>query len=300
MSAKRFHEFVVAGSREVLAQRALYLGLKIDIVDYHQDPEPKAGRLRVWDFPCPAKVEAGVLNVDNAAVVLQTLEQACLATLAGEFAALVTAPVHKAQLQQLNPNFYGHTEFFMEICASKKVVMMLADDKLRVALVTTHIPLSAVPQAITQEKIIEVIQILNQSLKFDFGINQPKIAVAGLNPHAGEQGILGHEEIDFIIPAIAALKAKGIDVTGPYPADTMFLEKNIDAFVAMYHDQGLAVLKYASFGQAANISLGLPIIRTSVDHGTALGIAGSGNVDQGSFLAALSTAQTMINARMKI
>jgi 4-hydroxythreonine-4-phosphate dehydrogenase len=218
----------------------------------------------------------------------------------GRFSALVTAPVHKAIINEAGFAFTGHTEFFADQCHAEQVVMMLAGDTLKMALVTTHLPLKDVPNAITVSLINAVISKLSCALQRDFGITHPKIKVAGLNPHAGESGYLGLEEIEVITPALTLLQQRGIDVTGPYSADTLFTPQaanTCDAFVAMYHDQGLPVLKYASFGRAVNITLGLPIIRTSVDHGTALELAGKGMADPGSLLAAVKMAAMMAMQR---
>jgi len=290
---------VVAGDQRVLAQRAQLLGKNIDFVSYKQGYIPKAGELMVWDFPCQNAVQPGLLDANNAPSVLKMLTAACDACLSGEFSGLVTAPVHKAQLQQVQADFFGHTEFFQKRCQSPQVVMMLANPQLRVALVTTHLPLRQVADAISEEKIISVVSTVNTALKLEFAISKPKLAISGLNPHAGENGTLGHEENAIIIPAIQKLQHQGVDISGPFPADTMYLEKNIDAFIAMYHDQGLAVIKYASFGLAVNVSLGLPIVRTSVDHGTALSIAGRGLADSGSLRAAIEMAKMMVERRCK-
>lgn len=295
--AKWFPKIVVAGNLLVLQERAKRLGLSVAVVDYAKHPNPQSNQLRVLNFPCPEQVIPGQLNRANAAMVLELLTHSGQLTLSGTFAALVTAPVHKAHLQAVDETFYGHTEFFQKICGAQEVVMMLADERLRVALVTTHLPLSQVAQAIDFDKIVRVVQVVDKALRRDFGISNPKIALAGLNPHAGEQGILGCEEETIIRPAILHLQQQGIDVFGPYPADTMFIEPGFDVFIAQYHDQGLGVIKYASFGRAANISLGLPIIRTSVDHGTALSLAGTIHADTGSLDIALHMAEQMIEQR---
>jgi len=292
-----FSKIVVAGNILVLQERAKLLGLPVAVVDYAKNPIPKPNQLRVLNFPCPAQVVPGQLNAANAPMVLTLLSQSCRLTLEGRFSALVTGPVHKAHLQAVDENFYGHTEYFQRICGAQDVVMMLADECLRIALVTTHLPLSQVTQAINFEKIVQVVQVVDKALRHDFGISNPKIAIAGLNPHAGEQGVLGHEEETIIRPAILHLQKQGINIFGPYPADTMFIEPGFDVFIAQYHDQGLGVIKYASFGRAANISLGLPIIRTSVDHGTALSLAGTAEIDTGSICTALRMAEQMLEQR---
>ncbi len=218
-----------------------------------------------------------MLNVQNGAYVVETLARACDGCLSGEFAALVTGPVHKGNINDAGIAFTGHTEFFEERAKASKVVMMLATEELRVALVTTHLPLKAISEAITPELLREIITILDHDLRTKFGIAQPHVLVCGLNPHAGEGGHMGTEEIDTIIPVLEEMRAKGMNLSGPLPADTLFQPKYLDhadAVLAMYHDQGLPVLKYRGFGRGVNITLGLPFIRTSVDHGTALELAG--------------------------
>jgi len=230
--------------------------------------------------------------------VVETLARACDGCLSGEFAALITGPVHKGAINDAGIPFTGHTEFFADRSHCERVVMMLATEELRVALATTHLPLLEVPAAITQQSLHEVITILDHDLKNKFGIAEPQIYVCGLNPHAGEGGHMGHEEIDTIIPALDTLRQKGIQLIGPLPADTLFQPKYLqhaDAVLSMYHDQGLPVLKYQGFGRAVNITLGLPFIRTSVDHGTALELAATGTADAGSFKTALNLAIKMIN-----
>ncbi|MDX1836385.1 4-hydroxythreonine-4-phosphate dehydrogenase PdxA [Legionella taurinensis] len=293
---------VVIGDKQLLMQRAKALGFEVEIQDYKpQSPlSAQPGQLTVLSLPCPAPVVAGQLDVRNAPYVLDLLTKSANACLAGEFSALVTAPVHKAIINKAGIAFTGHTEFFADYCRVNQVVMMLACDAMKVALVTTHLPLSEVPQAITQDLIIGVARQVHQSLQRDFGIREPRIAVAGLNPHAGEGGYLGREEIDVIEPALTSLRQQGIDVSGPYPADTLFATQKAtqcDVYLTMYHDQGLPVLKYAGFNHAVNITLGLPFIRTSVDHGTALELAGTGHADTGSLFAAVRTALTMVQAR---
>jgi 4-hydroxythreonine-4-phosphate dehydrogenase len=229
------------------------------------------------------------------------LKQAAQLCEQGHFSALVTAPVHKANINAAGIPFTGHTEFFAEYFKAPQVVMMLACEKMRVALVTTHLPLSKVATTITYSLVVDVIKQLQLSLIRDFGITDPVIKVAGLNPHAGESGYLGREEIQIIQPALSALQKQGMNIQGPYPADTMFVKNSerCDAYVAMYHDQGLPVLKYAGFNHSVNITLGLPIIRTSVDHGTALDLAGTNKVDAGSLLMAVRTAMSMTINRAK-
>jgi 4-hydroxythreonine-4-phosphate dehydrogenase len=242
---------------------------------------------------------AGVLNPANAAYVLSTLDVALSAIETGQGAAMVTCPVHKGVINNAGIPFTGHTEYLADACCVDEVVMLLADAKqggLKIALATTHLPLSQVPAAITQAGLGRTMQIIDADFKRYFGVVKPNIWLTGLNPHAGEGGHLGREEIDVIEPAIAAAQAQGIWASGPYPADTVFCHKDIaqaDVVLAMYHDQGLPVLKLSSFGHAVNITLGLPIIRTSVDHGTALDLAGKGTADVGSLIAAIECAHQM-------
>ncbi len=242
-------------------------------------------------------VQLGQLNPANARYVLDTIKLATQGCLEGRFRAMVTCPIHKGVINDAGIPFSGHTEYLAELTDTEKVVMMLLNDAMRVALVTTHIPLSQVPTQVTKSAIIETTAIVAADMKRKFGINKPRIALCGLNPHAGEGGHMGHEEIDTIIPAIEQMKSEGLDVSGPYPADTLFTPRklqNFDAVMAMYHDQGLAPLKYAGFGNSVNITLGLPIIRTSVDHGTALDIAGQGKADAGSLKAAIQCARDCV------
>ncbi len=294
---------VVLADRTLLQHRATQLGLDITFVDY--DPETLCTRprhLTVFHQPCVETPTAGELNPNNSGYVINMLTTAAEQCLAGYFSGLVTAPVHKAVINQAGISFTGHTEFFAEKCQVATVVMLLACDIMKVALMTTHLPLRNVSDVITQSLIIDTVHCLNVAFKRDFNIKKPRFLMAGINPHAGEGGYLGDEEIKTLAPAIQRLIKKGIDVQGPLSADTLFTPDNInacDAFIAMYHDQGLAVLKYAGFGQAVNITLGLPIIRTSVDHGTALGLAGTGNADTGSLLAAVKMAAKMAENRLK-
>lgn len=293
-------ELVVCADPALLLERARQLALPLTLRDYQpgQPAQPqRAGTLTVLPVAAPAAVVAGELNVANSAYVVETLARACDGCLNGEFAALVTGPVNKSIINDAGVAFTGHTEFFADRSHCERVVMMLATEELRVALATTHLPLLAVPGAITQQSLFEVITILDRDLKNQFGIPQPLIYVCGLNPHAGEGGHMGREELDVIIPALDVLRSRGIQLIGPLPADTLFQPKYLqhaDAVLAMYHDQGLPVLKYQGFGRAVNITLGLPFIRTSVDHGTALELAGSGTADAGSFKTALALAIKMI------
>lgn len=295
-------ELVVCTDPALLRQRAAALGLPITLREYQPGVAARpqqAGTLTVLPVITPHPVTAGELHVANSHFVLETLTRACDGCLNGEFAALITGPVHKGVINDAGIPFSGHTEFFAERAQCERVVMMLATEALRVALATTHLPLKAVSDAITRESLHEVIGILHADLQRKFGIQSPHIFVCGLNPHAGEGGHMGREEIDVIIPALNELREQGMQLTGPLPADTLFQPKYLqhaDAVLAMYHDQGLPVLKYQGFGRAVNITLGLPFIRTSVDHGTALELAGQGNADAGSFITALNLAITMIKS----
>jgi 4-hydroxythreonine-4-phosphate dehydrogenase len=299
------NELVAIASPELLQARAQLLGLplRIRLVDFAQAPQPSAaGELVVLPVELAAAVAAGALNVRNAAYILHTLDAAISGCVAGDFAALVTGPVHKSVINDAGIAFSGHTEYLADKTSTEKVVMMLATKGLRVALATTHLPLKDVAAAINEQELTQVIQILQRDLQQQFGIAQPRIYVCGLNPHAGEGGHLGREEIEIIEPTLEKLRAQGINLIGPLPADTLFTPKYLDhadAVLAMYHDQGLPVLKYKGFGQAVNITLGLPIIRTSVDHGTALDLAATGKADLGSLRTALSYAIDMVEARQK-
>ena len=295
-------ELVVVADPALLRERAAKLGLPLTLRDYQPGVAARpqaAGTLTVLPVSAPQPVKAGELCVANGHYVLDTLARACDGCLNGEFAALVTGPVHKGVINDAGIPFSGHTEFFAERAGCARVVMMLATEALRVALATTHLPLKDVSAAITRDSLHEVINILHADLQSKFGLAQPHIFVCGLNPHAGEGGHMGREEIDVIIPALDELRRSGIQLTGPLPADTLFQPKYLqhaDAVLSMYHDQGLPVLKYQGFGRAVNITLGLPFIRTSVDHGTALELAGQGNADAGSFITALNLAITMIKS----
>ncbi len=273
-------------------------------------------RLQTQVIPLVMPVQAGVLNPQNAQYVINTLNQAIDGCMDGRFDAMITAPIQKSVINLAGTAFTGHTEYLAERCKISHVVMMLcatlpkgflnlqAPRDLRVALATTHLPLQEVSAALTREHILETIQIVQHDLRTKFAISNPVIRVAGLNPHAGESGYLGREEIDIIGPAIEDAKTLGIHVSGPYPGDTMFdpdsLDR-VDAYIAMYHDQGLAPFKFVTFGGGVNVTLGLPIIRTSVDHGTALDIAGKGIADSGSMLEALRLAyQLALNQKKKV
>lgn len=249
-------------------------------------------RLNIIDMPFPVKVEPGHPSSANAKTLLDGLQRAASGCMAGEFAAMVTAPVAKSVIADSGIAFSGHTEFLADVTGAALPVMMLVAGDLRVALATTHLPLRAVPDAITPELLDQVVRILHADLHGRFGIVDPEIVVCGLNPHAGESGHLGNEDADVIAPVLDRLRAAGMKLRGPLPADTAFTPAagHKDAVLAMYHDQGLPVLKYAGFGHSVNVTLGLPIIRTSVDHGTAFDIAGTGQADPGSLLAAVELA----------
>ena len=297
--------FVVMADPTLLLQRAHRLKLPLEIHYYAAgDDVPVVGKgeLAVWPIPLRDKVIVGELNPANSDYVLEMIERATYACLDGLAAGMVTAPVQKSIINEAGVAFSGHTEFLQELCAVQKVVMMLACPDLRVALATTHLPLRQVPDAITAELLTEVIRILHRDLIIKFGITEPRILVTGLNPHAGEGGYLGSEEIEIINPTLAKLRLEGINLSDALPADTLFTPQNLanaDAVLAMYHDQGLPVLKAKGFGEAVNITLGLPIIRTSVDHGTALDLAGTGNINIGSMLAAIELAISLAHAKQK-
>ncbi len=293
---------VAVASQDLLAARARQLGLTVTLVPWQagEPAERRPGFLSVLTVSGLASVRAGTLDTGNSAYVLQTLEVAARGCLDNVFDGLVTGPVHKGVINDAGIVFSGHTEFLQNLCGVERVVMMLATEDLRVALVTTHLPLKDVAAAITPERLTQVARILDGDLKRYFGLGNPHILVAGLNPHAGEGGHLGHEEIDVIEPTLARLRADGLNLTGPLPADTLFTPhwlEQADAVLAMYHDQGLPVLKFQGFGRAVNITLGLPIVRTSVDHGTALDLAGSGRADAGSLHTAIRVAAQMAARR---
>ncbi|MBV7405535.1 4-hydroxythreonine-4-phosphate dehydrogenase PdxA [Enterobacter sp. ENT03] len=293
-------ELVVCADAELLTDRASQLGLSLSLLPWQPDNPPqaqRAGTITLLPVALREPVIPGQLSVANGAYVVETLARACDGCLNGEFAALVTGPVHKGVINDAGVPFTGHTEFFEERAQASKVVMMLATEELRVALATTHLPIKAVADAITPSLLRDVITILHHDLRTKFGIREPHVLVCGLNPHAGEGGHMGTEEIDTIIPVLEELRAQGMNLSGPLPADTLFQPKYLDhadAVLAMYHDQGLPVLKYQGFGRGVNITLGLPFIRTSVDHGTALELAGQGKAEVGSFITALNLAIKMI------
>jgi len=299
------NEIVAIADPELLQERARLLGLPLRLrtLNLHEAPRPSvAGELVVLPVALKVPAQAGVLNSANASYILQTLDVAAAGCQKQEFAALVTGPVHKSVINDAGIAFSGHTEYLADKTATEKVVMMLATKGLRVALATTHLPLKDVSAAINETELTQVITILHRDLQQQFGIPHPRIYVCGLNPHAGEGGHLGREEIEIIEPTLEKLRAQGINLIGPLPADTLFTPKYLDhadAVLAMYHDQGLPVLKYKGFGQAVNVTLGLPIIRTSVDHGTALDLAATGKADLGSLRTALAYAIEMVEARQQ-
>ncbi len=284
---------VVLGDAGLIETRLGALDRKVRVRQWQADMAAESGVLDVLHLPLARPCIPGRVDPVNAAHVLAMLERATDGCLSGEFAAMVTAPVHKAVINEAGIAFSGHTEFLAERTGTPRVVMMLVGGGLRVALVTTHLPLSAVPGAITPAVLEETLRILHRDLVDRFCVAAPRILVAGLNPHAGEGGHMGREEIEIIEPVLARLRAEGMNLLGPLPADTLFVPHTLergDAVLAMYHDQGLPVLKYASFGGGVNITLGLPIVRTSVDHGTALDLAGTGRADPGSLFAAMQLA----------
>ncbi|MCB5228340.1 4-hydroxythreonine-4-phosphate dehydrogenase PdxA [Alishewanella sp. 16-MA] len=289
-------ELVVCANAELMQERAASLGLPVQLLPYQASaaPQPqRAGTLTIAEFALAEPVIPGQLNAANGSYVIDTLRAAGDMVLSAEAAAIVTGPVHKGIINRAGIPFSGHTEFFAQQSNTPYVVMMLATEGLRVALATTHIPLAYVAKAITRERLHKVISILHEDLQQKFGIAEPRIYVCGLNPHAGEDGHLGREEIEVITPALEELRAQGMHLIGPLPADTLFQPKYLneaDAVLAMYHDQGLPVLKYKGFGRSVNISLGLPLIRTSVDHGTALDLAATGKADPGSLFHAVTQA----------
>jgi 4-hydroxythreonine-4-phosphate dehydrogenase len=295
-------ELVVAGDGEVLKARAQQLRKPLTLVPYSRDAqsvEHRAGTLSVLHIPVAAPVRAGQLDRANARHVLALLDRAIDGCVAGEFAAMVTAPVQKSVINDAGIAFSGHTEYLAERTGGAHPVMMLANGSLRVALATTHLPLKDVSAAITAELLQRVLSVIDRDLRSRFVIPAPRILVCGLNPHAGESGHLGREEIEVIAPALDALRRTGMQLIGPAPADTAFTAQMLqraDAVLAMYHDQGLPVIKYAGFESAVNVTLGLPIIRTSVDHGTALALAGTGKSDAGSMVAAIELALQLASA----
>ncbi len=281
---------VVLGDRELLQSRAQAIGSP---ARYVEPGDQADGKLQINHEPLVAPCQAGELDPANAGYVLKMLDRACRGCLNGEFDAMVTAPVQKEIINRAGIDFSGHTEYLANLCQAPLPVMLLHAGALRVALVTTHLSLRQVPDAINAERIEQISTILDRDLRRRFGLEKPHIKVCGLNPHAGENGYLGREEIDIIIPALQRLRERGLNLSGPYPADTVFTPaglENADAVLAMYHDQGLPVLKHAGFHNAVNSTLGLPIIRTSVDHGTALDLAGTGKARADSLQVAIESA----------
>lgn len=302
--AQQAHDFqlILLADPKMLLERARLLGKPVKLVEYHESINQASGSGTLYYLPVslPEPTAPGSLNVQNARYILKTLDLAIRGCLDGSFDALITGPIHKGIINEAGIPFTGHTEYLAQQTSTDKVVMMLATDEMRVALATTHLPLKDVAQAITAENLRQVLTILNHDLITKFGLNSPHILVCGLNPHAGEDGHLGLEELEIIIPVIEQMKAEGFNLTGPLPADTLFAKKNLaqaDAALAMYHDQGLPVLKYQGFGKAVNVTLGLPIIRTSVDHGTALDLAGSGQASTGSLHYAIHIARQMVSTQ---
>jgi 4-hydroxythreonine-4-phosphate dehydrogenase len=298
----RDYPLVCLGDRALLAERARQLGLAVRLAEYlpGTPATQAAGALTVLDMPLPVPAVAGRLDARNAPQAVAMIDRAVDGCLAGEFSALVTAPVHKGIINDAGIPFTGHTEHIARRCGAPLPVMMLVAGSLRVALATTHLPLRAVADALSKTLLLEVLAIIDHDLRRGWGIAHARIAVCGLNPHAGEGGHLGDEELRVIGPALAEARRRGIDAPGPYPADTLFVPRHlegIDVVLAMYHDQGLPVLKHAGFGDAVNVTLGLPIVRTSVDHGTALDLAGTGRADAGSLAAALQLAATLVARR---
>jgi 4-hydroxythreonine-4-phosphate dehydrogenase len=296
-------DVVVAADEGVLAATASALQLPLTLERYDRTRPARAHRggiLQVMHIPTASAVSPGQLDVRNAAYVVEMLDRACDGCTNGEFAAMVTAPVQKSILMDAGYRFSGHTEYLAERTRAAMPVMLLLNDQLRVALVTTHLPLADVPRAITRDRLRSTLRIVNMDLERHFALQPPRIAVLGLNPHAGEGGHLGREELDIIEPVIKELQAEGLALQGPIPADTAFTPrflKSVDVIVAMYHDQGLPVIKHVGFGNAVNMTLGLPILRTSVDHGTALSLARSGKAESGSLSAALALAIDLVSAR---
>jgi 4-hydroxythreonine-4-phosphate dehydrogenase len=299
-------EIVVVADKALMQARAEQLGIPLafTLCDINATAEPhQPGQLKILPVSLNQTTVPGMLDPNSANYVLECLETATDLCLDHKASALVTGPIHKSNMNQTGQFFTGHTEFLAERCNTKEVVMLFVVDQLKVALATIHIPLANVPAEITTEKLVTTLKILHQSLQTKFRISHPKILVCGLNPHAGENGHLGREEIDVITPAINQCRQANLDVTGPLPADTIFTAEHIssaDAILAMYHDQALPVVKYIGFDRAVNMTLGLPIIRTSVDHGTALSLAGSGQANAGSLIAAIKLAIQLANNRDRI
>ena len=293
------NSLVVVADRTLLEERAALLGLALPFCEYAKGDDSLTDALRIMHVPLGEAVTPGVTSPENARYVIDTLEAAVSLCEQGDCAAMVTGPVNKAVINNGGITFSGHTEWLESRTNTSKVVMLLATDGLMVALATTHLPLREVADAITSESLQETISVIHSEMRQRFGVEEPRILVLGLNPHAGEQGHLGNEEIETVAPVLDELRKKGLSLTGPVPADTAFSPKLLaehDVVLAMYHDQGLPVLKFKGFGAAANVTLGLPIIRTSVDHGTAEPLAGTGEADAGGFRTAVDYARRMAEA----
>ncbi len=298
VQAERSTPLVAFTDPEHLLVRARQLRVSIDIDDYQPGTRPTcaAGRLTVAPIPLPGRVQPGQPRVECAAAILEAIEAAVQCVREGEMDALLTGPVHKSVIAESGRQFSGHTEFLKDLSGAAEVVMLLVSGSLRVALATGHVALGEVPASLTRAALEARIRILAEGLETQFAVPNPRILVAGLNPHAGEDGHLGREEHTLIAPALEALRTQGLCIEGPLPADTLFSEPvrtRADAILAMYHDQGLAPFKALTFGEGVNVTLGLPFVRTSVDHGTALDLAGSGRIDPGSFKAAFELASTL-------
>jgi len=289
-------ELIAVCDPEILVSRAALLNLPIHLENFEAASVPEThsvGTIKIIPVKLTSPSQPGKLNSDHARYVIQCLEIATDNILNKKANALVTGPVQKSIINDAGISFSGHTEFLAKHCHVDDVIMLFVTNKIKVALVTTHLPLADVPKAITSEKILSIVRLLQAELQKKFAIAHPKILITGLNPHAGENGYLGTEEIKILMPAIKQLQSENINITGPFPADTIFTDpylKNTDVILAMYHDQALPVVKYLSFGHAVNVTLGLPIIRTSVDHGTALDKAGTKEADAGSLIAAIELA----------
>ena len=301
VQTEQLQPMIFMADKHLMAQRAQEIGRPLEIIEWHGDDfsDTPAGAMVIQHTPLQVDCQTGQLNPANAHYVLACLDRAIDGCLDDRFSAMVTGPLHKGVINDAGIPFSGHTEHLQLRCKVDKVVMMLASPRMRVALATTHLPLAEVPKNINFESLTEVSKILIADLQQKFGIQKPRILVAGLNPHAGEDGHMGREEIDVIQPVLESLKSQQAELIGPLPADTLFNKKYLedaDAVLAMYHDQGLPVLKFDGFGESVNITLGLPMIRTSVDHGTALDLAGSGTADIGSLKTAIQVAEQMAQA----
>ncbi len=293
---------VVIADPDLLRSRAAELDLAVEFEEYPGGADGADGAVAVLPLPMARAVRAGVPDPANAAYVLRTLDRAVDGCLRGEFDAMVTGPVHKGVINDAGMSFSGHTEYLAARTGTPQPVMLLVAAKLRVALLTTHVALAEVPRLITRERLRAVIEVLERSLRELFAIERPQIGVCGLNPHAGESGHLGREEIEVIAPVLEQLRSTGSRLQGPLPADTAFTPASLarlDAVLAMYHDQGLPVLKHAGFGEAVNVTLGLPLVRTSVDHGTAFSLAGTGRIDHSSLAAAVELAARLARSRVR-